>query len=416
MNNDNTTIACGHYSSCYAAQKRIKENPEAMRLPSSSGSGAPSSSSSDDSEQVAKYPADFWFWVLYFTIPVGFSCRIAIIETFETVFRGKTVFDATNADHGVWANPLATFIYIACTAADQITILGELLVPTEPFGGFGGSKSVLFWGQKRTRNSVISKIVSAVMCKEFTSKQISSYKQTIIKLLLRQYANRKLEEYRDHVAVALHRMAGSTPLRVYVSSYLDDLPYHEKKHGGWRHFRLKLSVRRLIAYGTVTLQDNLGYQPQEYGNNLALHPFLGFFLGLNGECHMSANIASFIPCDEPLTFDVAAGRHGKIWWDRHVMHDSEIKVEYARLWWSNNVIDKTDANRIQDREFYRTYRMPPVSDGGPLSGPFTPNSHKYRHDCSHSRLAEGTARFKVDDEAVEHMEDRRRKAKNLIRQ
>jgi hypothetical protein len=37
-----------------------------------------------------------------------------VIETFEAVFLGKTVFDAMNEDNSRWSDPLATFIYVAC--------------------------------------------------------------------------------------------------------------------------------------------------------------------------------------------------------------------------------------------------------------------------------------------------------------
>ncbi|KAJ9116876.1 hypothetical protein QFC22_004533 [Naganishia vaughanmartiniae] len=308
--NNHATVDCGHLPFCLAAQKRIKENPEPILSLCSAGSG-----------KKPKYPANFWFWLLYFTIPVTFSCRIAIIETFETIFRGKAVFDPNDdADNAIWAHPLATFIYIAC----------EFLVPTAPFGGFGGGKSVLFWGQKCSRNTVIAKILSVVMGVTFSAKQISSCKQMIIKDLLNQYADCAVADFRGNLAVALHRMAGSTPLRTYFASYLDFLPYHETENGGWKHYRLKLAVRRLIAYGTITLKDNLGDQRHLLGNHLAfLHPFLAFFLGPRGG-HMTSNVTSFLTSDTALLSD-ETGLHGEGWWNHHVMQDSEEKAECARL-------------------------------------------------------------------------------------
>lgn len=299
-------------------------------------------------------------------------------------------------------------------ATDYYLPPGELLVPTEPFGGFGGSKTVLFLGQKRTRNGVIAKIISVVQGKEFTSKQISSNKQTVIKGLLSQYADRGLGDYRDHVAVALHRLAGATPLREYFSSYLDQLPYHETLHGGWTHYRLKLAVRRLIAYGTVELHDNLGHQPEGYGNDFALHPFLAFFLGLNGECHMTANITSFVTCDTDLEPGIASSKHGKNWWNRHVMHHSEQKAEYAKRWWANSLHDRESNERLHAAEFYREYGKPPVSDGGPFWEKYTPNSHQYRYECSHPRLADSNGKYKVDEKAAEFMEKRRREGRKLV--
>ncbi|KAJ9116882.1 hypothetical protein QFC22_004539 [Naganishia vaughanmartiniae] len=206
---------------------------------------------------------------------------MAVIETFEAIFHGKLVYNPQDANNTCWSDPLTTFIYIAC----------ELLLPTAPFGGIGGSTPVLFFGKMRERDKVIAKIVSIVIrSSRYSARQIIDYRRTIINDLLSQYSDSTLPAYiREYASAAVRRFAQSTQI----------LPYDSK---------LALITQHLVDNGWIPLpQRPPGKQHLQPDGNLVIHPFLAFFLGLPGYHYQSDDIQSYVVCDPT--------RYGKAWWE-----------------------------------------------------------------------------------------------------
>ncbi|KAJ9116807.1 hypothetical protein QFC24_006612 [Naganishia onofrii] len=335
---DTTSDDCGHKSSCLAAQQRIKNNPHPeldLYKTSFSTSRKP---------PLTRYPVDYWFWLLYFAIPYGFTCRTAIIETFEAVYHGRNVFNSVDANNTCWSNPFATFMYIAC----------ELLIPTAPFGGIGGDKPVLFSGKMRSRDKVIAKIVSVLMKshKKYSARQISDYRRTIINDLLHQYSDATLPPYlREYASSALRRFAQSTYIVPHNSPYVDKIPVCHIKSGECTNFRLASIAKHLVDNGWIPLPEERPGKPcLHLDGNLVVHPFLAFFLALPGYHCQTDDIHSFVMRDPK--------RHGKAWWEWYVMRYSYRKAEYAQRWWASEVT----GNRVKDSVLYDTYGEPPTND------------------------------------------------------
>ncbi|KAJ9101864.1 hypothetical protein QFC21_003204 [Naganishia friedmannii] len=369
---------CGHKPSCLAAQQRIKNNPNPeLDLYTAS------SRSSSKNEPVAEYPVDYWFWLLYFAIPYGFTCRMAIIETFEAVFHGRPVYKPEDVDNTCWSDPLATFIYIAC----------ELLLPIAPFGGIGGHTPVLLAGKMRLRDKVIAKIVTAVMMSDkYSARQSSNYRQRIIGNLLSQYSDSSLPGHiREYAIAALQRFAQSTRIITYNSGYVDKIPECNIKHGACTNYRLTLIAKHLTENGWIPLPANSAKQHLHPDGNLVIHPFLAFFLSLPGYHCQSDDIHSYVVCDPK--------RHGKAWWEWYVMRHPYRKVEYASRWWANDV----SGEKVRDSVFYIEYGEPPTNNEGPFVDRFTPKSHLFRRDCAHCKIAGLDDRFKINEDYKDHI-------------
>lgn len=340
------------------------------------------------------YPVDYWFWLLNFAIPYGFSCRMDVIETFDAVFFDKTVYDPTNANNNLWSDPFATFIHVACKFRithnlrhDELIMslrLGELLIPYTPFGGFGAGQSIRFWDHNLSRNQIIHVIVTVVTGVKYSIKTISQHKRAITKDLLNRYVDEAVEPYvREYAGVALQRFAGTTRLSDYLASYLEATPPSPSHKSKGRYLTLVFAVHQLItehpdAPSTAVHHQDVG--------NLMLHPFLAFLLGINGTSPETTRFASYFEC---ATYRTPALRDfGRKWWDNYVMSDTERKHGYARLW-ANNVGDQN----MHDMAFYHKFGPPPASDGGPFWGRYTPFTHLHREDCGHPKLYKGPTVF-----------------------
>ncbi|KAJ9116799.1 hypothetical protein QFC24_006604 [Naganishia onofrii] len=297
-----------------------------------------------------------------------------VIGTFEAVFLGKTVFDATNEGNSRWSDPLATFIYVAC----------ELLIPVAPFGGCVPSKSVLFWGKNLSRNQVIARVITVVMGHAYSSRNIFSHKQAIIKGLLERYIDDTVEPYlREYAGVALQRFAGTTPLCDYFRCYIDNTPPcpSEVSEGAY--------LTQVFAAQQIIMDRPDTPVPAEYhqdDDNLALHPFLAFLISINGNSHEHTHFASYFKC--AATPKQVLPKFGRNWWDYYVMSDTERKHEYGWLW-----LDKVCGQDMNDILFYHRIGPPPTSDGGPFWGRYTPFTHLHREDCGHPKLYEGSTVF-----------------------
>ncbi|KAJ9101858.1 hypothetical protein QFC21_003198 [Naganishia friedmannii] len=348
-----------------AGRKRISNTIKPKRVSfSSSISTAASSSSSIPvrNNKAPKYIDSWWYWLLAFALPHGFFGALEIIETFDTYFYLKTVYNPAEPPtekKDTWIDPFNVFIYIAC----------ELLLPLEPFGGFGHAKTPTFWGEKLSRNKVISKIVTYATGKDYDSKSISSHKQTMVKNLLLRYNDPKAEQFaREQAARALQQLVGITPLERFFKSYLEVEPNVDDVPSG----KTGPTARELELHRSATLfvRKHKDLPPVQYREKscqnrsvLALDPLLAFFLGLNGESSATISFQNYFAVDQPLPFGQTTSTFGREWWNRYIMIDTaEQKVEYAKGWWKNR--EAHGVGHEDNHGFCLTDDEPPESDGG----------------------------------------------------
>ncbi|KAJ9101857.1 hypothetical protein QFC21_003197 [Naganishia friedmannii] len=261
---------------------------------------------------------------------------------------------------------------------------GYLLIPVDPFGGFGDGDSVLFWGKDLSRDRVIAKIVTFVMGVEYSHRKISSHRQRIIKGLLDRYISDTVEPFiRGYAGAALRRFAGTIRLCDYFGSYIDNTPASppEKSQG--------VFLAQVFAVQQLLMDHPDPPPPASYHQDvgtLALHPFLAFFLGINGTDHETTHFASYFACTTVPSRVIPD--LGQNWWDYYVMTETERKHEYTVLW-----LDMVRGQDMHDISFYRKVGPPPASDGGPFWGRYTPFTHLHREDCGHPTLYESPTVF-----------------------
>ncbi|KAJ9116887.1 hypothetical protein QFC22_004544 [Naganishia vaughanmartiniae] len=231
---------------------------------------------------------------------------------------------------------------------------------------------------------MIAKIVSLLMAVEYSYQKIFNHKQTIIKRLLDRYINDEVEPcLREYAGVALQRFAGTTRLCDYFGSHIDDTPASPPDKSKGAFLTQVFAVQQLIIDRPDVLSPAVKHQ--DIGN-LALHPLLAFFLGINGKDHETTHFASYFECAALPTRIIP--NFGQDWWDYYVMTDIERKHEYARLWLHN-----VHGQDMHDISFYHKAGPPPESDGRPFWGRYTPFTHLHREDCGHPKLYEGSTVF-----------------------
>ncbi|KAJ9116881.1 hypothetical protein QFC22_004538 [Naganishia vaughanmartiniae] len=332
----------GSASVSSAGRKRVNNTPKSRTLSSSSKSTPAAARSVFHT--AGKYPIDYWYWLLSFALPAGFARCLAVIETFEAYFYDKNAaFNPIEPvkQQACWY-PFAAFLHFAC----------ELLLPLDPFGGFGGGKSVRFWGQNLSRNQVIGKIISKATGIVYDHKRVSSHKQMIVKTLLCRYISHKEnKDGRGRIAEALQQLAGTTKLERYLGSYLKD------RDGSGDKTPEEMAARLLVLEQRTTIEPlPKTWCPRQ--KVLSLHPLLAFFLGLNGNSAANASVTEIFRADQAIHEGQTSSTFGRAWWNQCVMTNSNEKADYMELWWCKKIANPN----FNPADFYREHGHPPASD------------------------------------------------------
>lgn len=285
---------------------------------------------------------------------------------------------------GPWKDPLATFIYITCKLAlfpdhcrlilKNLELVGELLIPLTPFGGFGGNRQVQFWGKRLSRNKVIAEIVTYATgvpaAQAYDHKHISSHKQTIIKSLLIRYDDEALDDQlREDAARALRQFAGATPASRFLASYLRPVNTASANIHVITQLRLRSAAQDFVAeYRSIGPVEDRERPCRNHPNVLRLHPFLALFLGLDGNSSADASRSNYMAADRALAPGQAIANFARTWWDSSVMTaDADRKVVWVERWYANRELT---IGRLSDEEFYNIHGEPPASNGGLVQGRF----------------------------------------------
>lgn len=215
----------------------------------------------------------------------------------------------------------------------QGPLIGEVLIPYEPFGGLGCSTAVEFLGRKRSRNFVISDIMQFAFgqtSEDWDNKKVSSHMQACVKKLLSTYNNESLSrEVRHNAGLALKHLSQGYPLQTFYQSFI--FPRASEKP---RAVEYRQRVNELLVDDTIRSDD---YTPLVRGKgNFLVHPLIAWLLNHNG-CHLDeSRLNIYYSCTrrllpQRLSQDelLLVGRH---WWDEFVVNDIAGTLDFVRNW------------------------------------------------------------------------------------